>query len=328
MMKALIVSNFGEPPKVRSIPVPDPGPGQLRVRVAACALNFADLLMIKGTYQDRPDPPVTLGMELAGVVDACGPGVTDPAPGTRVAVYAGQGGLAEFGCFDANRCVPLPDTMPFDEAAGFLIAHGTSHLALTRRARLRAGETLLVLGAAGGVGLTAVEIGKVLGATVIACARGAEKLAVAKSAGADHLIDSDTDDITTAMRALGRADVVYDAVGGAQFDAALRAVTPEARILAIGFASGDIPQIPANHLLVKNVDVIGVNWGGYLRFAPDAMTDTFTQLFKWYARGLIRPRISHHFPLDRATDALDTLRARQSTGKIIVTMSDTPASGA
>ncbi|MCG6901229.1 MAG: NADPH:quinone oxidoreductase family protein [Rhodobacter sp.] len=321
-MRAFEISDYGCQPALVSRPVPDPGPGELRVRIAACGLNFADLLMIRGRYQERPAPPVTLGMELAGVVEALGAGVTAPAIGTRVAVYSGHGGLAEAGCFAATRCVPIPDAMPFADAAGFLIAHGTSHLALHRRAALQPGETLLVLGAAGGVGLTAVEIGKLMGARVIASARGPEKLKVAQSAGADHLIDSETDDLRDAVKALGGADVVYDPVGGDQFRAALRATNPEGRILAIGFASGDIPQIPANHLLVKNISVIGLNWGGYLRFNPAAMAETFAALFGWYAAGRLRPHISHVLPLDQAADGLALLESRQSTGKVIIRISE------
>ena len=316
--QAFQIADYETTPLLVAFDPSKPAGDQVLVRIRACALNFSDLLMIKGKYQLRPTPPVTLGMELAGDVLAIGDEVRGITLGDRVAVYSGQGGLATHGCFAANRCVRLPDSMPYDQAAGFLIAYGTSHLALKRRARLQAGETLLVLGAAGGVGLTAVEIGKRMGATVIACARGPEKLAIAQKAGADHLIDSDSDDITEATRALGRADVVYDAVGGDQFRAALRAIKPEGRILAIGFASGDVPQIPANHLLVKNVDVLGLNFGAYLEFHPEALTDTFTELLHWYEQGGLRPHISHRFPLDRAADALDTLRARKSTGKIIV----------
>lgn len=317
-MRAFQISDFGQPPRFVDADLPRPGPGQVRVRIAACGLNFADLLMIEGRYQDRPVPPVTLGMELAGRVEALGPGVTDPAPGSRVMVYAGHGGLAEVGCFPAERCLPIPDTMPYDHAAGFAIAYGTSHLALAHRAALTAGETLLVLGAAGGVGLTAVEIGKRMGARVIACARGADKLAAAKAAGADHLIDSETDDLTEAVRALGRADVVYDPVGGDQFKAALRSLRPEARILLIGFASGDIPQIPANILLVKNVSVHGLNWPGYLAFNPDALTNSLRTLLGWYDKGGLRPHISHRLPFGDAAKGLDLLRKRKSTGKIVI----------
>jgi len=288
------------------------------IRVAACGLNFADLLTIEGRYQDMPPLPAALGKEYAGVVHATGPDVALRV-GTRVAVYTGHGGLADYALAPVDRCLPIPDAMPFDVAAGFQIAYGTSHLALTRTARLQPGETLLVLGAAGGVGLTAVEIGAKLGATVIAVARGADRLAVAKTAGATHLIDGRSDDIRTAVKELGGADVVYDTVGGDAFRDALRATKPEGRILAIGFASGDVPQIPANHLLVKNVSVHGFYWGGFLDFAPEALTTSLKELFDWYVEGRIRPHISHTFPLDRAIEALDLLRNRGATGKIVVT---------
>jgi len=320
-MRAFQISDFNTTPSLVDIPMPAPGPDEVRVRIVACGLNFADLLMIKGRYQERPKPPVTLGMELSGVVEALGDNVSTFAIGTRVAVYSGQGGLAEYGCFAAARCVALPDTMPFAEAAGLLIAHGTSHLALTRRAQLQPQETLLVLGAAGGVGLTAVEIGKLMGARVIACARGADKLAVAQAAGADHLIDSDTQDIRETVKALGGADVVYDPIGGAQFKAAFRSVNPEARILTIGFASGDLPDIPANHLLVKNISVIGLNLGGYLKFNAPALSASFAALFDWYVQGKLHPHISHMLPLNQAAEGLALLKSRQSTGKVIIQIS-------
>lgn len=319
-MRAFIIDRFGGTPALQERPVPTPGPGEIRVRIAACGLNFADLLMIEGRYQERPEPPFILGMEPAGVVDALGPGVAGPAPGTRVAVFAACGGLAEFGCFPAGSCLPVPDTMPFTHAAAFQIAYGTSHVALDHRAGLRRGETLLVLGAAGGVGLSAVEIGKLMGARVIACARGAEKLAAARAAGADHLIDSETADIRAEVRALGGADVVYDPVGGAQFEAAFRATNPGGRIIPIGFASGTVPQIPANLLLVKNLTVIGLYWGGYLKFRPQVLTDSLAALLEWYVAGRLSPHVSHEVPIARATEALALLRSRQSTGKVVVTL--------
>ena len=308
------------PAALMQIAPPEPGPGQIRLKIAACGLNFADLLMLKGQYQDTPPAPFTLGMEVAGVVDALGHGVSSPAIGTRVAVFGGQGGLAEHGCFDAHRAVPLPDAMSMTDAAAFLIAYGTSHLALDHRARLQPGETLLVLGAAGGVGLTAVEVGKLMGATVIACARGADKQEAARHAGADHLIDAATDDIRAIVKSLGGADVVYDPVGGDQWQAAFRACKPEARLLPIGFASGDVPQIPANHLLVKNLSVLGVYWGGYMTFNPRAVTDSLAVLMEWYAQGRLKPHVSHILPLDRVEDGLELLRSRASTGKVVITI--------
>ncbi|WP_289042749.1 NADPH:quinone oxidoreductase family protein [uncultured Aliiroseovarius sp.] len=319
-MKTFRVTDFNQPAQLTDAPTPKPAQGQALIDIRACGLNFADLLMAKGTYQDTPPPPFSLGMEPAGIVTALGPDTKGPTPGTRVAVFSGRDGLAEQGVFDADRCLPLPDKMNFTEAAAFQIACGTSHVALDHKARLQPGETLLVLGAAGGVGLTAVEIGKLMGARVIACARGADKLAICQRAGADHLINTDTQDIRAEVKALGGADVVYDAIGGAQFDAAFRACNPEARILLIGFASGDLPDVRPNHMLVKNISLIGLYWGGYLKFRPQVLTESLRQLLAWYGEGKIKPHVSHTLPLDRAPDALDLLRQRKSTGKVVVTM--------
>ncbi len=322
-MQAWELSAFNTAPEIRELPMPRPNKGEIRVRIAACGLNFADLLMIEGQYQDTPTPPFVMGLELAGVVDALGDGVTTHAVGDPVAVYAGQGGLAEYGCFPAQRALRLPDHMPLTEAAGFLIAYGTSHLALTRRARLAAGETLAVLGAAGGVGLTAVEIGASLGTKVIAVARGQAKLEIAKRAGADHVIDADTPDLRDQLRAIGGVDVLYDAVGGAGFEAGFRAMRPEGRILSIGFASGTIPQIPANHLLVKNLDVMGLYWGGYLRFNPEALQHSLEQVFGLYTKGGLKPHIGALYPFDALPAALDALRSRKSTGKVVIEIAKT-----
>jgi NADPH:quinone reductase len=318
-MLAYQITTQGDPARLLDKTAPTPGPGQICVEIKACGLNFADLLMQKGTYQDIPTAPYTLGMEVSGIVTELGNLVSGFAIGDRVAVFSGKGGLAEQGCFDANRAVLLPDSMGFEDAAAFLIAYGTSHMALHHRARMQPGETLLVTGAAGGVGLTAVEIGKLMGATVIAHARGSDKLAVAKAAGADHLID-DSEDLRTLVKSLGGADVVYDAIGGEVFKAAFRACNPEARILPIGFASGEVPQIPANHLLVKNLTVIGYYIGGYLKFRPDAIRNSFATLMEWYQQGHLQPHISHTLPLSRVQEGMDLLRNRKSTGKVVITM--------
>ena len=317
-MRAYQIAAAGAAPELTDLPIPRPGPGQVRLRIRACGLNFADLLMQTGHYQDTPAPPFVQGMEVSGEIDVLGEGVSGLAPGDRVAVYGGQGGLAEYGVFDAARAVPIPDTMPHEHAAALLIAYGTSHVALGHRARLRPGETLLVTGAAGGVGLTAVEIGKLMGATVIAQARGAEKLEVARAAGADHLVEAG-EDLRARVLALGGADVVYDAVGGAAWKAAFRACKPEARLLPIGFASGEVPQIPANHLLVKNLDVIGFNLGGYLKFRPEVLSDSFRTLIAWYEQGRIKPHVSHVLPLARVAEGMTLLRERKSTGKVVIT---------
>lgn len=317
-MKAFQVTVSGQPPELAEVAVPQPGEGQVLVKIMACGLNFADLLMIDGKYQATPEVPFTPGLEAAGIIERLGSGVTGLAVGDRVAVFADSGGMAEYGCFEAAKCNVLPDAMSFEQGAAFQLVYGTSHLALDHRAHLLAGETLLVLGAAGGVGLSAVEIGKHMGATVIAVARGAEKLAVAAAAGADHLIDSETADIRTEVKALGGADVVYDPVGGDAFKAAMRSCKPEARIITIGFASGEVPQIPANILLVKNITVIGHYWGGYMAFAPDRLRDSLATLFGWYADGILKPHIGAVLPLAQANKALDLLRQRKSTGKIVL----------
>lgn len=289
------------------------------IETAACGLNFADLLMIKGTYQETPTHPFTLGMELSGRVLAAGEGANF-ATGERVAAFPGQGGLADRAIVPADRAVRLPDGMDFESAAALQIAYGTSHLALDHRARLQPGETLLVLGAAGGVGLTAVELGKLMGARVIAVARGPEKEAVCRAAGADHYLDSQTTDLRADVKALGGADVVYDAIGGALSEQAFRACNPEARFLLIGFASGDLPRLKPNHMLVKNIDILGVYWGSYFAFRPQAVTASLAQLFQWHSEGRIHPHISHRFPLDQAMEGLEVLRRREAQGKVVITI--------
>ncbi len=305
---------------LKTVPVPVPAPQEALIRIAACGLNFADLLMQQGTYQDCPPLPYTPGLEFAGTVVGLGSAALHPPIGTRVAVFAGSGGLAEYAAVPANRCAAIPDKMSFADAAAFQIAYGTAHLALGHRAGLRAGETVLVLGAAGGVGLTAVQIAKRMGARVIACARGDQKLAIATAHGADAVIDSETPDLKAAFKAIGGVDVVYDPVGGAAFDAALSACRPEARILTIGFASGEVPKIAANLLLVKNLTVMGLYWGGYVKFAPQLLTDSLITLFGWYETGGLRPHISHNLPFARYREGLELLRSRAATGKVVITL--------
>ncbi|MGY6704932.1 NADPH:quinone oxidoreductase family protein [Roseinatronobacter sp.] len=319
-MRAIRLENIESPPALRDIDTPRPERGQVTIDVAACGLNFADLLMMKGQYQERPPLPVTLGMEISGTVREIGPDVDGFHVGQRVAAFIGLGGLADVAVCPATRCIALPDTLSMTDAAGFLVAYGTSHLALRHRARLRPGETLVVLGAAGGVGLTAVEIGVQMGARVIAVARGQKKLQVAKDAGAALCLDSDKTDLRKTLKELGGVDVVYDAVGEPMATEALRAMRPEGRFLAIGFAGGQVPQFPANILLVKNLTVIGLYWGGYLNFAPEALTGSLAELLDWHGQGRLTPHVSHVLPFDQALDGFEMLRSRKSTGKVVISM--------
>lgn len=320
-MQVWQITTPGSPARLVPRPMPTPEPGQALLKIAAVGLNFADLLMAEGKYQERPSLPFIPGMEFAGTLEALHPDTASPLkPGTRVAGFASHGALAEYITVPAANLIALPDSMSFQQAAAFQIAYGTSHLALSHKARLQPGETLLVFGAAGGVGLTAVEIGKRMGARVIACARGAAKLEIARAAGADILIDSDTPDLKAALKALGGVDVVYDPVGGPAFNAALSACRPEGRLLTIGFASGKLPEIAANHLLVKNLSVIGLYWGGYLTFAPHVLAGSLRSLLQWFAEGGLRPHISHELPFPDYPKGLELLRNRQATGKVVITL--------
>ncbi|WP_069300230.1 NADPH:quinone oxidoreductase family protein [Neptunicoccus sediminis] len=319
-MRAMQVIQHQDPLDLREVDKPEPSSGQVLIRVAACALNFGDLLLVKGTYQEKPPLPFTLGMEISGTIEAVGTDVSGLAVGQKVISYIGYGGIAEYAAVDADICLPVPDSMPMVDAAAFPVGYGTAHLALDHRARMQPGERLLVLGASGGVGLTAVELGKLMGAEVIAVARGAEKLAIAKAAGADHLIDSDDGDLRDRVKALGGADVVYDPVGGDLFNQALRATNPEGRLIPLGFASGEVPQIPANILLVKNLTVIGYYWGGYSKTNPAVLNDSLAKLLDWYAAGKIKPHVSHTLPMEQANEGLELLRARKATGKVVITI--------
>ncbi|MDA8585245.1 NADPH:quinone oxidoreductase family protein [Rhodobacteraceae bacterium] len=317
---AIVVLTRGNNPCLQTLAQKDVGHGQVRVRVKACALNFSDLLMIGGKYQDMPSYPMIPGMEIAGDIVEIGSGITNFSIGDSIVAFCGHGGLSDNIVISADRCLLRPATLDAIHGATFPIAYGTSHLALSHRAGLQVGERLVVLGAGGGVGLTAVEIGAALGAHVTAVARGPEKLAAAKAAGASVLIDSSqTPDLRDAILSKGRTDVIYDAVGGALGDAAMRTLAPEGRYLLIGFASGKQPQLKPNHLLVKNISVIGLNLSGYMSFRPDLFTASLEKLFIWHAAGRIRPQISQVLPLERTLEGLDMLRDRNVTGKVVIT---------
>ncbi|WP_396022177.1 NADPH:quinone oxidoreductase family protein [Celeribacter litoreus] len=318
-MRACRVTSFETPPALETIALEPPHAGEVQVAIRASALNFADTLLCVGKYQETPELPFTLGLELAGEITAVGDGVSGLEIGQRVAVYSGQGGLADAGNFPAERCIPIPDALGYAEAASLQIAYCTSHMALDYKARLQPGERLVVTGAAGGVGLTAVEIGKIMGAEVIAIARGADKLAIAKAAGADHVIDAQDEDIREQIKALGGADVVYEAVGEPLYEACFRATNPDGRILLIGFAGGNLPKMKPNHMLVKNITAIGFYWAGYLAFNPAPLQHSLKTLFEWAAEGKIKPHISNTLPLEEWESALDLIRTRKATGKVVVT---------
>lgn len=324
-MRAVICPSLGDETGLRTEEVAPPAmiAGGVRIAIAAAGVNFADGLVIAGRYQEKLEPPFIPGFEVAGTVIETAPDVTGFTAGDRVMAVVDSGGFAEQVVARATDTHRLPDRMDWATAAGFPIVYGTSHHSLAARAALKAGETLLVLGAAGGVGLTAVEIGRALGATVIASAGGPAKTEVARAHGAHAVIDYREEPLRDRVKALtgGKgADVVYDPVGGDLFDQALRSLAPAGRLLAIGFASGAIPQIPANILLVKNLSVIGYHWGAYRRLDPAGLADSFRQLLGWFDQGLLSPIVSWTLPLDRAAEAIGLLKSRQASGKLVLTV--------
>ncbi|MGZ8997053.1 MAG: NADPH:quinone oxidoreductase family protein [Rhodospirillales bacterium] len=295
--------------------------GGVRIRVHTAGLNFADNLIIAGRYQIKPPLPFSPGFEVAGEVLECAPGVTRCKPRDRVMAVLDYGGFAEEAVADQESVFVLSDSVSHEVAAAFPVAYGTSHLGLKYKCALEAGESVLVHGAAGGVGLTAVEIAKRIGATVIATASGAEKLSVAAAAGADHTLDSRAEDLRDQVKALtgGRGvDVVYDPVGGKLFEESLRCTANGGRILIVGFASGDVPQIPANILLVKNIAAIGYYWGAHKTVKPAWMRASFEELLSWLAAGTLNPLVSQTFSLDEAPEAMQALKARRTTGKVVL----------
>ena len=322
-MKALVCEAFGPPESLvfKDMPEPEIQPGHVRLGIKACSINFADTLIVQGLYQEKPPFPFSPGMEAAGEILEVGPGVTGLKPGMRVAALCGHGGLAEQVVIPAQVALPIPDEMSYTDAAAFSVAYGTSHIALDHRGQLKAGETLLVHGAAGGVGLTAVELGKLMGATVIATASSPEKLALAEKYGADHLINYREENFRDRVKEITNgkgADVIFDPVGGDVFDLSLRCIAWEGRILVIGFASGRIPEAPANLTLVKNCSVVGVFWGKYSARNPAVLMRSLQQLITWYGEGKIKPHIDQTFPLDQGIAALQRLQNRQARGKVVV----------
>lgn len=325
-MRAQIVHELGGPDALSwdEIDPPAPGPGQVLVEVHAAGVNFPDGLIVAGSYQTKPALPFTPGSEVAGVVSAVGEGVTGLAPGVRVLAFTGMGGYAEQVVVAADMVFPIPDAMTAVDAAGFPVTYGTSFHGLVDRADLQAGETLLVLGASGGVGLTAVEIGKALGARVIAAASSPEKRRLCLDRGADEVIDYAEGDLQQLLKELAPAgvDVVYDPVGGEHAQTAIRALAWGGRYLTVGYASGDIPKIGMNRLLVCAGSLLGVLWGAWARRNPARNAQNMQRLFGWYEQGLLRPHVNEVHPMSGAAAALDVVMGRRALGKVILERDD------
>ena len=305
----------------QSLPTPEPGAGEVRVRVMAASLNFPDLLIVQNKYQLKPPLPFVPGAEFAGVVDAVGPGVTALRVGQDVACLAGTGGFATHVIAQAAACLPLPDDFPHVDAAAFIMTYATSHHALVDRAQLKAGETLLVLGAAGGVGSSAIQIAKALGARVIAAASTAEKCDFCRAIGADATIDYGREDLREAIKAAtgGKGpDVIYDPVGGAMAEPAFRSIGWRGRYLVVGFAGGDIPALPFNLALLKGASIVGVFWGGFAKQEPEASAAALKELVQWYREGRIKPMIDRTMPMAELKAAYARLGSRAVMGKLVL----------
>lgn len=319
-MRALLCDELGSIDGLRVGEVEDPTASghQVVIDVKAAGVNFPDVLMVQGLYQLKPPLPFSPGGEVAGVVSAIGPHVTSLKPGDRVMAFCGVGGFAERLALAEAQCVRMPDAMSFEQAAGFLLVYCTSHHALIDRGRLRAGETVLVLGAAGGVGTSAIQIAKAMGCKVIAAASTEAKRQFCLAQGADLAIDPHEGDPRAVFKKLGRIDVVYDAVGGELSEPALRALAPRGRFLVIGFASGTIPKLPLNLALLKEIDVVGVQWGAFALRERDAQRAMEGDLLKRFERGELRPPIHRTYSLDEGKDALAALVSREVMGKAII----------
>jgi NADPH2:quinone reductase len=322
-MKAIVCKRWGGPETLSldELPSPKPGPGEVLVEVKAAGVNFPDVLIIQNKYQLKPELPFTPGAELAGVVKAVGPGVTHVKPGEPVVAMVNTGAFAEECVATGARVIPLYDGVDFAAAAAFTLTYGTAWHALKDRGALRAGETLLVLGAAGGVGIAAIDIGKALGARVIAAASSDEKLAACRARGADGTINYARDDLRERLRALTGdkgADVVFDPVGGPFSEPALRGTAWRGRFLVIGFAHGEIPRIPLNLALLKGCAIVGVYWGGWLQREPEASRREMQSLVDLLKEGKLKPLVSARYPLARVSEALAAIAARGVTGKVVI----------
>ncbi len=322
-MKAVLCKTYGPPEQLvlEDVAALTPTKGQVVLDVKACGVNFPDTLIIQGKYQFKPDMPFSPGGEVAGVVKSVGEGVEGVRIGSRVIASTGWGGFAEEVAADASSLIPIPESMNFTTASAFVMTYATSYHALKDRARLQHGETLLVLGAAGGVGLAAIEIAKVMGARVIAAASTDEKLAVCREHGADEVINYSTEDLKERLKALTKGngvDVVYDPVGGNYSEIALRNTAWEGRYLVVGFAAGDIPRIPLNLTLLKGCSIVGVFWGAFVARSPQRNQQNLQELLTWFQQGKIQPLVSATYPLKDAAHALNDMMQRKVTGKVVL----------
>ncbi len=322
-MKAVVCKAWGLPDTlvVEELPDPQPGPGQVALQIMAAGVNFPDVLIIQGKYQAKPELPFTPGSELSGVVSAVGEGVVSFKEGDKVIAFTNHGAFAQKIVVPAHSLMHMPPGMDFDTAAAITLTYGTSHHAVVDRAGLKAGETMLVLGAAGGVGLAAIEIGKALGARVIAAASTDEKLAVCRAHGADATINYSTEDLREAIKAAtdGKGpDVIYDPVGGIYAEPAFRSIGWRGRYLVVGFANGEIPKLPLNLTLLKGASLVGVFWGEFAKREPKANMGAMRELMGWLAEGKIKPLISGRYALADTGKALGDMAARKVTGKVVI----------
>jgi NADPH:quinone reductase len=323
-MKAVLCSRFGGPDdlELAEVPAPQPGPGEAVVRVKAAGLNFFDTLIIAGKYQVKPPFPFSPASEFSGIVESVGDGVTTVVPGDRVAASIGYGAARELVAVQADKLSKLPDELDYERAAGLIITYGTTLHALQDRADLKTGETLAVLGAAGGVGIAAVELGKLMGARVFACASSDDKLAFTRAHGADETINYAREDLREALRRItdgAGPNVVYDPVGGPYAEPALRSIAWQGRFLVVGFAAGDIPKLPLNLVLLKGCDVRGVFWGSFAERNPAAHRANVARLMRWCADGKLKAHVHATYPLAKTAEAIKALADRSVMGKVIVT---------
>lgn len=323
-MRAVLCKQLGLPENlvVENVPSPVAGKGEVVLSVKACGVNFPDTLIIQGKYQFKPELPFSPGGEVAGVVKEVGAGVTHVRPGDRVIAFSTWGGFAEELVVEANRTIPMLDSMDFVSASAFVLTYGTSLHALKDRAHLQPGETMLVLGASGGVGIAAIQLGKAMGARVIAAASSDQKLEVCRANGADDLINYAQDDLRARIKQLtaGKGvDVVYDPVGGSYSEPALRDMAWNGRFLVVGFAAGDIPKVPLNLALLKGCSIVGVFWGAFTRNEPENNRRNNEELMQLYAQGKVKPHIHATYPLERAAEALNDVMYKRVSGKVVLT---------